>query len=69
MTLLIPTAALVVAAAPAPAPPAGTIRSTVFRVYKLTPRVWGLQARSTRTAFCNGGFVITDGGVVLVDSF
>lgn len=44
-------------------------RSRVFRVKPLGGTAWALESISAKGAFCNGGFIVTGQGVVLVDAF
>lgn len=49
--------------------PSPAERTRFFHVRKLGSDIWGLEALSNRGAYCNGGFVITGEGVVMVDAF
>ena len=44
-------------------------KSRFFRVKVLAPGVWGLQSLSTKGAYCNGGFIVTENGVIMVDAY
>ncbi len=67
MTLLLTT--LIALSNPFVFPRSGPVPSRMFRVQHHAANVVLLQALDGRGAWCNGGFVITPKGVILIEAF